>query len=280
MVLKDKSLISIIIPVFNQLTYTKECLDHIYKYTNIPYELIIIDNGSSDGTGEFLKIGSATVISNKTNKGVYIAWNQGIQASQSDQIVIMNNDILVTPHWASSLLQFSNTHPRLVIGPAMREGALNYPLIEYSEKFTRACLHAFRMNELCNFSLVLIKRSYFDEVGLFDEQYFVTRGDDDMLIRLREKGIRTAVTGSAFVHHYSEKTQTAQTSLFDIQVIRKKDDDLFHNKWRDLHEEGFYRKKYNKVSDHLKPLYEKLRYGYSLKTPKAKNDRLINKRVN
>lgn len=269
-------MISIIIPVFNQLSYTRECLDHIQKHTDIPYELIMIDNGSSDGTGEYLKTESAKVISNKQNKGVYIAWNQGIQASKSDQIVIMNNDILVTPHWASSLLEFSQKYPRHVVGPAMREGALNYPLIEYSEKITRTCFYASRMNELCNFSLVFMHRSFFEEVGLFDEQFFVTRGDDDMLIRLRQKGIRPAVTGSAFVHHYSEKTQEANSSSFDIQEIRKRDDLLFHNKWKDMREEGFLRKKFNKIHDHFIPFYEKIKYGYSLKTPKPKNERLIN----
>jgi GT2 family glycosyltransferase len=269
-------LIRIVIPVFNQLFYTKECLSHIEKHTHVPFELIIIDNGSTDGTSEFLRNLSVHLISNRENKGVYVAWNQGIQVSKSDQIVIMNNDILVTPHWASSLLEFSQKYPRHVIGPAMREGALNYPLIEYSERLTRACFRGLRMNELCNFSLVVMQRSFFKEVGLFDEQFFVTRGDDDMLIRLREKGIRPVVTGSAFVHHYSEKTQEAKSSNFDIQEIRRQDDFLFRLKWKDLPEKGFFGRRFKKVYDHFIPFYEKVKYGYSLKTPKEKKERLIN----
>lgn len=269
-------MISIVIPVFNQLFYTQECLAHIEKFTDVPYELIVIDNGSTDGTAEYLKSLSIHLISNLENKGVYVAWNQGINSSKYDQIVIMNNDILVTPHWASSLLEFSQKHSRHIVGPAMREGALDYPLVEYSNKLTKACFYASRMNELCNFSLVLIDRSFFKEVGLFDEQFFVTRGDDDMLIRLREKGIRPAMTGSAFVHHYSEKTQEIHSAGFDIQKIRKNDDRIFHAKWGKLPRESFLERKIRKLHDHFIPIYERVRYKYSLKTPKPKFQRLVN----
>lgn len=270
-------MISIIIPAFNQLGYTRQCVDHIQKYTDIPYELIMIDNGSTDGTGDFLKTQSVQIISNENNKGVYSAWNQGLKASKSDFIVIMNNDILVTPHWMSALLQFSRENPRRVVGPAMREGALNYPILEFSGKLTGACLHAKRVNELCNFSLVLFRRSFLDEVGLFDEQFFVARGDDDMILRLKQREIGLAVTGSSFVHHYSEKTQEVKTVGFDIKEIRINDDRLFQRKWGTPAKPSGFRKLIKKGYHHWIPLYEKIRYGYSLKIEKPRNERLVNK---
>ena len=116
-------MISIIIPVFNLLAYTRECITHIEQYTDLPFELIIIDNGSSDGTKEYLRsLSSAKVIYNSENRGVYVAWNQGIKESRFEHLVIMNNDILVTPHWASALFKYSRKEPDRVVGPAMREG--------------------------------------------------------------------------------------------------------------------------------------------------------------
>lgn len=267
-------MISIIIPVLNLLSYTKECLSHIEAHTDLPYEIIIIDNGSTDGTKEYLKNVPARVITNSENRGVYVAWNQGIAASKGEYICIMNNDILVTPGWAPALLRFSQKEPRRVIGPAMREGALDYPLIEFAKTFTAACRNASRRFELCNFSLVLFRRSFFDEVGIFDEQFFITRGDDDMVLRLKSKGIEEAVTGGAFVHHYSEKTQEDITRSANLLDIRKKDDALFQKKWGRGHNRSLTNRIKTEFYHFFYPAWEKLMYGYQMKMTKPKKERV------
>jgi GT2 family glycosyltransferase len=270
-------MISIIIPVLNLLSYTKECLSHIGKYTDVPHELIIIDNGSTDGTKEYLKTISAQVVTNSENKGVYVAWNQGIAFSKSEYICLMNNDILVTPGWASALMRFSQKEPRRVIGPAMREGALDYPLIEYAKKFTIACQNASRKFELCNFSLVLFRRRFFDEVGIFDEHFFITRGDDDMVLRLKSKGIGEAVTGGAFVHHYSEKTQEDITRSSSLLELRKNDDASFEQKWGKAHNRSLGNRIKTELYHFFYPVYEKVRYGFPLKIAKPRQERVSQK---
>jgi GT2 family glycosyltransferase len=267
-------LISVIIPLFNLLSYTRECLSYLEKYTDLPYELILIDNGSTDGTGDFLKGIGARVISNSENKGVYVAWNQGIKAATSEYLCIMNNDILVTPRWASAMMRFSANEPKRIIGPAMREGALDYPLIPFAEKLTSVCQRAVRRFELCNFSMVLFRKVFFDEVGLFDEKFFITRGDDDMVLRLKEKGIGEAVTGSAFVHHYSEKTQEDITRSRNLLEIRMRDDEAFEMKWGRDHNRNFANRIKTEFFHSFYPLYEKARYGFSLKMTKPKNERV------
>ncbi|MBI3593563.1 MAG: glycosyltransferase family 2 protein [Nitrospirae bacterium] len=267
-------MISIIIPVFNLLSYTRECLSNLEKYTDIPYEIILIDNGSSDGTTEYLKGVKGHVIFNSENRGVYVAWNQGISAARSEYICIMNNDILVTPRWASALIRYSQIEPRRIVGPAMREGSLDYPLIPFAEKLTSACYQASRKLELCNFSLVLFRRIFFDEVGLFDERFFITRGDDDMVLRLQKKGIGEAVTGSAFVHHYSEKTQEDITRSKNLLEIRKRDDDHFESKWGKDHNRSVSNRIKTEMFHLLYPVYEKMRYGFQLKMTKPKKERV------
>ncbi|MCX5776066.1 MAG: glycosyltransferase, partial [Candidatus Firestonebacteria bacterium] len=93
MVVQSKNAnVDIIIPVFNQLEYTKQCIEHILKYTDVPYNLIIVDNCSSDGTSQYLKGVDALVISNSENRGCAAAWNQGVRAGNGAIKVIMNND--------------------------------------------------------------------------------------------------------------------------------------------------------------------------------------------
>lgn len=96
---------SIIIPTYNQLHYLKECIASIVQYTPEPYELIIIDNASDDGTAEYLKsaCGLRSRI-NKENLGFAGAVNQGLMMARGTTLMILNNDAVVTPNWHSNLL--------------------------------------------------------------------------------------------------------------------------------------------------------------------------------
>ena len=97
---------SIIILTYNNLNYTKECLDSIKKYTKEgTYEIIIVDNNSTDGTVEYLKSQpDLKVIYNKENMGFPKGCNQGISlASNSNDILLLNNDTIVTNNWLDNL---------------------------------------------------------------------------------------------------------------------------------------------------------------------------------
>ena len=97
--------VSLVIPVYNQLDYTRQCLESIVRCTDQSYELIIVDNASTDGTLEFLKdVTQPTIITNQDNLGCAKAWNQGVRASHGDVIGILNNDIVVTPGWLKDLV--------------------------------------------------------------------------------------------------------------------------------------------------------------------------------
>jgi 2-polyprenyl-3-methyl-5-hydroxy-6-metoxy-1,4-benzoquinol methylase len=78
----EYGLTSIVILTHNQLDYTRQCLDSIRQYTDEPYELIVVDNASSDGTVDYLlSLGGIKVIANKENRGFPAAANQGIQTA-------------------------------------------------------------------------------------------------------------------------------------------------------------------------------------------------------
>ena len=88
-------LISIIIPTYNSKDYLQKALKSIYsqKYNNL--EIIVIDNGSSDGTGELLKdkYPEVSVIRNKENLGAAAARNQGIGISKGEYAMFMDCDV-------------------------------------------------------------------------------------------------------------------------------------------------------------------------------------------
>jgi len=101
----DSPLTSIIIVTHNELAFTRMCLESVRFFTDEPYELIMVDNGSTDGTVEFLRAsGDVRLIENAGNRGFPAACNQGILASRGEYILLLNNDVIVTTGWLRRML--------------------------------------------------------------------------------------------------------------------------------------------------------------------------------
>ena len=106
---RSASLTSIIIPCWNQLEFTQQCLASLKEHTRPAWELIVIDNGSTDGTGAYLSgvqdaaAVPVTVIANTTNRGFPVAVNQGLQQARGEYLVLLNNDVVVTDAWLDQL---------------------------------------------------------------------------------------------------------------------------------------------------------------------------------
>ena len=101
---------SIIIPCFNELEFTRQCLRALVRYTRPPWELIVVDNGSTDGTGAYLAGVQdvapmpVTVIANAINRGFPAAINQGLSVARGTYLVLLNNDAVVTDGWLDQLI--------------------------------------------------------------------------------------------------------------------------------------------------------------------------------
>ncbi|MCY8701160.1 glycosyltransferase family 2 protein, partial [Bacillus spizizenii] len=111
---------SIIVLTYNQLALTKQCLESIWKHTNNDcIEIIVVDNGSHDGTRDYLKqISSIRTIFNKTNEGFAKACNQGLEAASGDSILFLNNDTIVTNQWLEPMIKLLYQDDKIgMVGP-------------------------------------------------------------------------------------------------------------------------------------------------------------------
>jgi glycosyltransferase involved in cell wall biosynthesis len=105
-----RDLASVIIPCWNQLQFTRQCLPALLRLTRRPWELILVNNGSTDGTAEYLAgVQDAaavplTVIANERNRGFPAAINQGLQLARGEFLVLLNNDVVVTDGWLDQLV--------------------------------------------------------------------------------------------------------------------------------------------------------------------------------
>jgi glycosyltransferase involved in cell wall biosynthesis/2-polyprenyl-3-methyl-5-hydroxy-6-metoxy-1,4-benzoquinol methylase len=102
----DYGLTSIVILTHNQWAYTARCLESVRFFTDEPYELIVVDNGSTDGTPDRLgEMSDVQLIANAENCGFPAGVNQGIAAANGRQVLLLNNDVVVTTGWLRRMLE-------------------------------------------------------------------------------------------------------------------------------------------------------------------------------
>lgn len=259
--------------VYNQVNYTKFCIQSIVKNTDVPYELIVVDNGSQDKTSEFLKSIKARVISNAENRGCATAWNQGIKCAQGQFLCIINNDTVVTKDWMSRLLSFMESGSYHIVSPAVAEGPLYYDLEAYAITYTKSCgrLLEKRANACC----MVINPETFEKVGLFDEQFIYGGYEDiDFFWRCKQAGLKMATTGSSLIHHFSMKTQDEikKKDSFDYDRYNK---ERFYKKWHRTPDGGWLERKSRHLMSRFTRLLQRMRYGYALM---EKGERAIKQR--
>ncbi|WP_018649206.1 MULTISPECIES: glycosyltransferase [unclassified Thioalkalivibrio] len=100
--------VSIVVPSYGCLDYLKVCVEAVHRFTESPFELIVVDNASADDVRDYLRgqaeAGRLRLIQNDNNLGFTYAVNQGIElAAPENDVILLNNDAVVTPGWAVAL---------------------------------------------------------------------------------------------------------------------------------------------------------------------------------
>lgn len=237
---------SLIIPCFNNLRYTRACVESVQRWTSPPFELILIDDGSTDGTGAYARAlarrcREARVIANPRNLGFAASVNRGMKAARGDRLVWLNNDALMTPGWLEALSACAESSRAVgAAGPCTNEiPGLQRISVPYRgarglDSFAAAwgLRHQGRSRSvpyLTGFCL-LVKREAFRAVGGLDEEL---RGgcfeDLDYCLRLRRAGFELRLAEEAFVHHWGRRTFRRLAGVGRRVAESRR---LFMEKWR------------------------------------------------
>ena len=211
---------SIIVLCYNSLEETtRPCLESIVKNTPVgDYELIIIDNASSDGTPEYLQEfarlhTNIRIQLNDINKGYAGGNNDGIALANNEYIILLNNDTLVPAGWLDKLLFLFQNHPNIgLIGP-VTNSAGNEQRIELdrlneknyediSGEYIKRQAGVWFETEKLGFFCVAIRSSVVKKIGVLDEKFGIGMfEDDDYCIRAKKAGFNLAIAEDCFVFH-------------------------------------------------------------------------------
>ncbi|MFF2481243.1 methyltransferase domain-containing protein [Paenibacillus sp. NPDC058071] len=247
MTAEQNGLTSIIIVTRNQLALTKQCVESIRRNTAAAdYELIVIDNGSDDGTDEWASAQPiAKLVLNGHNAGFPKACNQGLRLSAGRFVMLLNNDTIVTPGWLDGLKQALLSDPSVgAVGPVTNSASYwtevpaSYGTVEELDQFAvsrkeadSGDLAAGREEriKLVGFCL-LLRREAYEAAGPLDERFGIGNyEDDDYSLRLRLLGYKLLLCRNVFIHHYGSASFKAEKERFaDLIENNKK---LFAEKW-------------------------------------------------
>ncbi len=239
-------LVSILIPCCGQLEYTKLCVPSVLKHSRPPFELIFIDIGSLDGTGEYLEGVKAAaqvlieIVRTPTDLGIPDAVKEAIRRARGEYLVLLNNDTVVTDAWLNQLIGLASMTPAIGLAGPMSNYAAPPQLVETvpyrfgprkSAKFSAekrdgssalvdvsavdAFAREFReqnrgkwleSDRLGGFCL-LLKRQVLEKIEPLDKWSDLGLFDSDILsAKARQAGFTLACCRDLFVHHFGART--------------------------------------------------------------------------
>lgn len=230
-------MLSIILLVWDQLHHTERCVESISSHTDCEYQLIIVDNGSSDDCLEYVRQVADVVIENDRNCGFAAGMNQGLPLAQEQYVAFVNNDTIVPANWASQLLE-SFCDPRIgMVVPAVTNAG-NPLTVRRAAGGEMRVLSPF--DAAPSGVVVVMPTELCRELGGWSEEFGLAGAEDaDLVYSIWVNGLDVAFDARVLVEHVGKAT--AAVKLDDWRETWRKSGRLFLDKWAGDSNEGIPR---------------------------------------
>jgi GT2 family glycosyltransferase len=239
---------TIIVPTYNNIKLTLECLLSISQRTGtkVDFEVIIADDGSSDGTPDLLgHIQNLKILTTAENLGFLKNCNRALPSARGEYVVFLNNDVQVSDGWLATLVDTFKQFPNAgVVGPRylfpngrLQEvgAALNYDgtaeLVGMGKDARLPKFNYPRVVDYTSGACLMIPTALLRSLNGFAEEFAPCYCEDsDLCLRVQEKGYRVIVNPAATIVHHLSKTTAAISSEFKLNAVAN---NLvkFQNKW-------------------------------------------------
>jgi GT2 family glycosyltransferase len=200
----------VVVPVLNELRYTTQCIESLLAHGTPAEAILVIDNGSSDGTPAWLAAHpEIRSVRNAVNLGCGGAWTQGALLADADWVVLLNNDVLVSERAMNLMLDAADRHGLDVVSPSLAEGELDYDFEAHAAAFVKAMAGTLRpgwFHGVC----FAVRQKVFESIGFLDtDRRLGGREDVEYLVRCQRNGVPVGTVGDALLHHFGSITQKA-----------------------------------------------------------------------
>lgn len=239
---------SIVIPTYNQMDLLKGCIASIQAHTAHPYEIVVVDNASTDGTADYLRSLDLNVRYTvlERNLGFAGGANHGLMMARGQYIVILNNDVVVTPGWITNMLSCLDSDAGIAaVGPVTNyiggEQQIEVPysdvkdMLPFAERFNKPDPGKWKYTDRLVGFCLLFRRELLYDIGYLDEGYRIGNyEDDDWMIRIRLSGRKLCIAGDSFIHHFgSVSMKSIENSQFEETNHRNAK--FYEAKWGNPH---------------------------------------------
>ena len=207
---------------WNRRELLRACLSSLQRQEGVSFEVIVVDNGSSDGSADMAaREFAARVIRNPGNRGFCAANNQGIAAARGEFVALLNNDAEAEPGWLAALERACSSRPEVGMAASKvlvwedpsridKAGHLIFPDGQNRGRGTGAVDQGQydREEEVLwpDGCAAIYRKRMLDEIGGFDEDFFAYGDDAELGLRARIAGWRCVYTPQAVVRHHRGST--------------------------------------------------------------------------
>ncbi len=237
-------MIYVVTPVHNRKEVVRCFLECLRSQTSRDFEIVIVDDGSTDGTSNMVEkeFPEVTLLKGDGNLWWTGGTNLGLQyvlrrASDDDHVLIINDDVEIDPDYLERMLAFAVQHPRALIGSVIVDaddpkviwdgGRLrNWTTAKHRMLNQGMQLSSFDPSTYYEVSQltgrgVLAPTRVFREIGLYDAVHFKHRGDTELPLRAKKHGYQLLVYYGAVVKSYTALTHSSETHRYRLSDFKQ-----------------------------------------------------------
>lgn len=257
--------VSVIIPVFNNLSYTQRCLETLFAHSDgVPYEVVVVDNASTDGTRAYLEgLGDRVrTIFNTSNVGFGMANNQAAAVARGQYLLYLNNDTEARPGWLREMVRLMESDSSIGVvgskllypdgkvqhvGVAFRDGCRPSHLYRGEDLADHPIVNRVREVQAVTGACLMLRRGIVEEPAVFDEAFVNGFEDVDLCLRVREKGYRVVYCPtSVLVHHESKTPGRKAHDVWNYKLLKQRWEGCVQADFdQTLEQDGFRRASHN-----------------------------------